>query len=165
VPHFCSLGRWAARELENSWGMYREQICKRFANGYCQWARGCNFLFAIKEGCWSERRDLNSGPPVPRRWQCIGSPRLFCKRHGFSVTRHQWLRTSVARRSSLVIAASAKCRTAPGGGSVVHYWGADFEEWNAHQSIQISAATAAYLSLGPAMIGSNQRQNSSYTML
>ena len=40
----------------------------------------------------------------------------------------------------------------------------DQGRWNAHQSSQISAETEAYFSLGPGVIGSNHRQNSSYTI-
>jgi hypothetical protein len=38
--------------------MNSQQICKRFANGHCDSAGVSNFLFGIKEVCWSERRDL-----------------------------------------------------------------------------------------------------------
>jgi hypothetical protein len=39
-----------------------------------------------------------------------------------------------------------------------------WRRWNAHQRSQIFAETEAYFSLGPTLIGSNHRQNFSYTI-
>jgi hypothetical protein len=62
VPSKSVLGR----------GTAKEQICKRFANGWSasRWEaviRAClHWVF------WSERRDLNSGPPVPQTGALTG---------------------------------------------------------------------------------------------
>jgi hypothetical protein len=48
-------------------------------------------LFDFTHEFWSERRDLNSGPPVPRLGRCVDLTAVFCKRPHFVGTRSQEL--------------------------------------------------------------------------
>jgi len=69
------LGRPRRRALCHCFGIAgtaHEQICKRFANGWSaggpEWAIELCSYWCF----WSERRDLNSGPPVPQTGALTG---------------------------------------------------------------------------------------------